>query len=279
MTPEEIKSIQAYAAAAFGQPEAVTDVIEAGDYVRIVEDADMGEGQDLIYLQDIQAVGVVRGELKIGGGFIAVQFPRGQFAILRKELYLVDVDALPGEMEEMIAEEAEQSESAPKVDSSAEVYVHETDARDALAREYEAYRAACRFAKSAIPGFTDWLEMRVIELKAVNASFSVAMDSANEWTGIRVRKITKLEEERDSLAERVTLLEAKLTPFALAAQDGDVRRSDSTNWLYVVDEYGDKEPISCGFGGDWLEVRHLREALAILPNVNAGAANADSEQA
>lgn len=84
----------------------IEQTIEDGDYVRIVEDAEMYDDQDLIYLRDIQAVGVMRGELNTGDGWIAVQFPRGQFAFPRNELYLADVSALLGEMEEMIAEEA-----------------------------------------------------------------------------------------------------------------------------------------------------------------------------
>lgn len=98
-----------------GQAEEAADVIEVGDYVRIDEDADVGESQDLIYLQDIQAVGVVRDYFSdLTGSY--VEFPSGVFGLVDDELYLVDVDALHGEMEEMIAEEtAEEIEAGDLV--------------------------------------------------------------------------------------------------------------------------------------------------------------------
>lgn len=118
------------------------------------------------------------------------------------------------------------------------------------------------------------------DAEAADIADAVAGIAANPTAAFQ--KIEALRQRVDNLAEeneaqhgRIRMLEAALTPFARAALDGDVRRSSDANWLYVVDEYGDKEPISCGLGGEWLEVHHLREALEVLPNV----ANADSEQA
>lgn len=95
--------------------DALPDVIEKNDYVRINEAWDGEFDQDVIYLQDIQSIGVVREHDY--PGWLIIEFVRGRYVLHSKHVYLVDVDALHGEMEEMIAEEAaeaEQSESAPK---------------------------------------------------------------------------------------------------------------------------------------------------------------------
>lgn len=113
MTPEEIKSMQAYAAAAFGQAEAAVDVIETGDLVVVKPECGIFSPH-LSASRDAGAIFYTKLVLKTGR--IAVQFqypPDGSMAwetFNPVELELADIDALHGEMEEMIAEEAAMNE-------------------------------------------------------------------------------------------------------------------------------------------------------------------------
>lgn len=201
MTPEEIKSMQAYAAAAFGQSEeAAQDVIEIGNYVRIHEDADMGESQDLIYLQDIQAVGVVRGIGNNIDGFVHVEFEcgirSGTYTLYPGEVYLVDVDALHGEMEEMIAEETWQKawnkyEANPTRDNAVDfiianlrVTVNEAEAEiDAVTRLHESvvktYEARLNEHKQALE--ESQARVKRLEETAKNARDTLLWTDTQTW--------------------------------------------------------------------------------------------------
>lgn len=85
------------------QYEEEPDVIEAGDYVRIVEDVDSEDDHDLIYMRDIQAVHRV---VRADDTLVTIETLRGTYVMMAFQVYLVDIDALHGEMEEMLAEEA-----------------------------------------------------------------------------------------------------------------------------------------------------------------------------
>lgn len=270
--------------------DVVTEKIEVGDYVRIVEDVDMvgmGDDHDLIYLQDIQAGGVVR-EIYLNGYIVA--FPRGVFSLLFEEVCLVDVAALRGEMEEMIAEEATdvQSEVTPEQmmtllkeldvlkDRSVELSKAVIAKLQARMNEAEAeldilklrHESVVNMYEARLADYArecEALQAEVNRLQKLNAEYGKMIDSANEWVGIRVRRITKLE--------------AALTPFARAALD--VRVKDSPDESGLMTGWWEKE-INLSrdnADADVLKVRHLREALEVLPEVNAGSANASSEPA
>lgn len=82
--------------------------------------------------------------------------------------------------------------------------------------------------------------------------------------------IQKMARDIETLQQRVKLLEEKLTPFALAAKDEDVQRADANLHLMINGTppliiYVDETALR------YLDVVHLREALAVLPELtNAG---------
>jgi len=81
--------------------------------------------------------------------------------------------------------------------------------------------------------------------------------------------------ELERLRARVRELEAKLTPFALAAKnDGDVKASDEDDLLYLALRPGGYSPIQVTGEGGLLGVVHLRDALAAMPQL----ADADDDR-
>lgn len=165
MNDEKMKSMQAYAAA-FGQPEAGEQQArkpQVGDSVIIRPGA----------VVNSFGVQVAR---EAGTPCTIVEYEAdddGEDAVWNLPYY---VEAPNGEHEWLRASEFDvvAVEAVPEMDTG--VYVHEETRRDKLAREYEDYRAACRYAKSAIPGFTDWLELRVIALEEERDALQAQID-------------------------------------------------------------------------------------------------------
>jgi hypothetical protein len=206
---------------------AVADVIEAGDYVRVNENVDMGHDQDLIYLRDIQAVHRV---VRVDDTIVVIETTRGRYAMMAFQVYLVDVAALAGEMADMIAEEAAEQ---------AEVVEHSEAAMNDIV-------ASLRVTADEPKPLVD----RVVEMYEARLA-----DYARECERFRAR---------------IAQLEAKLTPFARAALDENVRgRNDDKALLYIhrtgfvgIEVDADSDEL--------LEVRHLNDALEVLPNVANG---------
>jgi len=82
--------------------EPVSMNIEAGDYVRLKED--MSQTHGLEYTRDVQAVGVVVKRTVFTFESFTVGFPAAEGIVSVEELYLVDIEALHGEMEEITAQ-------------------------------------------------------------------------------------------------------------------------------------------------------------------------------
>jgi hypothetical protein len=340
--------------------DGAADVIETGDYVRIVEDADIGdEYQRLMYLQDIQAIGVVRREANTGTDILVVEFVQGHFALVRSEIYLVDVDALHGEMEEMMAEEAAEADlpkaqryltnqemtvTIPAMDNHGDYMVNTVIVRllrycptcgaersapwqalsyDGSRRlEVDTWRDGCNHFSGYAghrkeaqenglnPGYTgqagyDVREAYVaLEPEQFEVSPGEHLYEVEKWTGTmcslldipphnddgkpfrlstllsEIRQaINEIAAERDTLLARNALLEAKLRPFALAALDVRKHKYVSPDTCELISVWDEEYIYLNKDMSEALQVRHLNDALAVLPDVDGSAANGGEESA
>lgn len=252
------------------------EAIERGDLVRIVEDANIGDDFNLIYMQDIQAIHRVTYASNDGdeySGVVVVETLRGTYGLSADAVYLVDVDALHGEMEEMMAEEAIegiygrlrlspeyadylQQTHGGTLPEDAVLTVPQPDTnkkRAALAREYEDYRDNAKSLKLAVMGFTDWLEVLLLESRQATV---------------------KVATERDA---RIAELEAALTPFALAAEDDDAKRVFNGDpayspYLYLHSVDTGRAALCTSkdaFRNVFLSAYHLRAAAEAMKNADA----------
>lgn len=261
MTPEEIKSMQAYAAA-FGQPEASEQQArkpQVGDSILIRPEVYCTPA-GILAAQQARQPCVIR-EIEDDPEFnlpYYVEAPNGDFEWLRA-----------GEFDVVTVTELSEAVGESKIPLPVNIGT-------VLRGDVPAPCQCCNPPKlhaSYVEGTTGGLEIEVYFCDVCGADWGMT----EAWGfGARIA-IEKMRAECEALQARVTLLTERLTPFAKAALDKDVQRADQTEWL-LIDSYGEKLPVIVDGRGWYLSVRHLDEALEALPDV-AGSANADSDQA